>query len=297
MVNKKTILALGAAFVLGAISLNALAGSQLRIDDSRGMAVEGSPQPAVTYAYGDPPGSQDPGFIADVSLDGFLLCNYFGNPGQSSYEGIYLRPRHGAWVFGASFAAPPGVTGSVAGLRSVSYNNGQLNLSSCVADGTSPGCGGASLQCFVAGGEGMGTADSRNFFADGFDALTSLQGSSVAITVTHWPVSTDDTFDYTVNVTLPAGALKSQATQSLPESAYVLKQGYDYAVFNDCTILAGGQVITSTTTLNVQCSMRAGASVPTDIPVVVAALFTNAQTIEDDYSDNVAFGYPLVTPQ
>jgi hypothetical protein len=68
-------------------------------------------------------------------------------------------------------------------------------------------------------------------------------------------------------------------------------------VFSSCTtLLGGGQLISGSTSFTRQCKMiNPAAQLPTDVPVVNAALFTNATTLDSDYSDNVAFGYPVIT--
>lgn len=281
MVNKKTVLALGATFLVGAISLDALAGSQLRLDDSRNMEVEGSQAPAITYGYSSSLGS----FVADVNLDGFLLCNYFAGSTPNTDGTIYLLPRHGTWQFGSSV---PGVTESFQGLYSVGYDNASLSLVTCSNADANPDCGGAALQCYVADEKGLGVADTRTFFHDGFDWATNVQETHVAITNVQVPSNpATEFFTYDVVVYVPASG---QAVSS-PVPKYLLKHGYDTSVFSTCDSVT--KVIGQADVKHVTCTMRPNAVVSNDIPVVSAALFTRPDVSETDYSDNVAFGYPV----
>lgn len=288
-------------------ALPALAGSVLKIGESRAIAISNQAQ-AVTYGFS---GNQAPsGYIVDASLDDFLLCNHFkaqnGAADPSTFESVYLRPRHGGWLFGRQDIA--GVMGSVTGIRGVSYGNGILAVDSCPADGTgcaaSSGNLGASLQCYSADPHGGNVADTRSLFSDAFEGSydDAPHNSWVTIRVTHRPTSANDTFNYEISIHLPpaGGQLQNLTGGSEWDSAYILREGYDQSVFSSCTALLsdGGQKITASTTTPIQrsCSMiDYSTALPTDVPVVSAALFTSAATRDDNPTDNVAFGYPVET--
>lgn len=286
-----------------AMSLSAAASasnSQVRINNSRGMSVSSVQSPAINYnlvTVAEAPTSR---YMADVYLDGFVMCNEFAPAGNIANTGIYLRPRHDAWLMGSTDLT--GVTGSVTRIRTASYGSGELSISTCNADGTDADCNGAALQCFTADANGRAVADSRHLFSGSFDNYTGADNSSVSITVTHMPINADDTFNYTITYRIPGSAAQttqSNGTESLPSSSYILKEGYDSAIFSSCTTLLGnGSLITGSGTVQRSCQMLDPNQIlPGDVPVVTAALFTSPANTEQNYSDNVAFGYPLVSGQ
>lgn len=286
--------------------LPATAATDLRLPDSRIIPVVNQAA-AVSYFFGT---GVPNNYVVDAQLDNFLFCNEFGAANgaanTASFESVYLRPRYGAWVFGR--ADSEGVMGSFTGIKGATYADGTLNIDACPADGSdcaaSTGNLGAALQCYTADAHGESVADTRDLFADNFEGSydNAPNNSWVSIRVTHMPVSQDDTLDYEISVHLPptGGARPDSTGGSQSNSAYILKEGYDTALFSSCSVLLpdGGQLITASTTTPIQrtCKMYDfAANLPTDVPVVSAALFTNAATKDVNYSDNVAFGYPVVT--
>lgn len=283
MVKKQFLCAVGAAVVLGVCNV-ASAGGQLRINnDSSNMPLVAAGT-AVSYAYN----ADLSKYVADVTLQGFLFCNHSDTP---TTPPIDLVARHGAWVFGSATGVAP-----VPGVADVFYDEQVLNLS---ADG--------STQCFHADAHGLGIADLHHIFVSGFDAgevaAHTSNTSSVRIVIDQVPVDTDHTFVYTIFVSVADSnaslAMGDAGTQSLTTTSYYLNEGYDTSVFSNCNIVPG-QAVSGNMTITRACNLQAGVSISQldgMTPVVAAALFTGPDANETYFGDNLAFGYPVVTPQ
>lgn len=303
---KNSALLAFAGLALSVSTLALAANSTARINNSRGISVSTAYTPAINYSLESVDNSPNQRYVAAVQMDDFLMCNEFADAGDTGNTSLYLRPLHGAWLIGSRDSQ--GISGSFTRISNIQYNDGQLNVTACSATGTGVGCNGAALQCYTADAHGGSVSDTRHIFGTGFDEYTATGNSSVYITVTHVPSGAGDKFKYTIHYTTPAagGALTNggSMTQSLTSNTYVLTEGYDKSVFSDCDISLGTQPQVGTPvgpgqtgSIDRSCWMvNPGGPIPGDVPVVSAALFTSpAVANETTYSDNVAFGYPVVT--
>lgn len=329
MVKKQFVCALGAAVILG-VCATASAGGQVHINYvDNTVSYNDSPDlalviagPSVSYGYNNQVDvgkstyavpNYEAGYVADVRLQGFLFCNHVDSSPQSM---TYLVAHHDAWTYGAS---EPGTTAAVAGVMFVSYTNQALSLR---ADGT---------QCFQADKHGQAITDLHHIFVSGFDfgavAANSSNTSAVTIAVDSIPApsDTDGVFTYTITVKIGGqGATYNMGgMQPYMQSStnYYLREAYDTNVFSNCTIPAPGTPQgpgvwasgTDQVTLQRVCHVRADPNHPGfnknvlaldgTLPVVAAALFTGPGADpgpaphEQYFGDNLAFGYPAVTPQ
>ncbi len=292
------------------ISSIALAGnSTVRVNNSRGMAVSSSYSPAINYTLENVSNSPFQRYVAAVQMDDFLMCNEFAELGDDRNTGLYLRPVHGAWLIGSRDSQ--GLSGSFTRISDIHYASGQLNVTACSATGTGTGCDGVALQCFTADAHGGSVADTRRIFGTGFDEYTNAGNSFVYITVEHVPAGAGEKFKYTIHYTTPSTGTSgltsgTSSTQSVYSNTYVLTEGYDKNVFSDCDISLGTQPQVGTPigagetgAITRSCWMiNPGNALDGGVPVVSAALFTSPSVAnESTYSDNVAFGYPVLTPQ
>ncbi|MDN5924256.1 MAG: hypothetical protein L0H70_04575, partial [Xanthomonadales bacterium] len=275
---------LSAAVILGACGV-ANASGQMRINDGSGGLPLTTAGTAVSYAYN----SAYATYIADVKLQGFLFCNHVATAQPTPID---LVARHGAWTYGS---ASPGDVAPVSGINNVAYAGETLQLT---AD--------ASTQCFRANEHGLQIADMHHIFTSGFDfgavATSTPNTSAVTIAVDHLPAfgDTDDRFRYTVTVAIGGAVVNmGQAqTHSQPGTDYFLNEGYDTAVFSSCNIVPG-QSVTGSMSFTRACIVRPSVNIAQSdgtVPVVTAALFTGPSIGETDFNDNLAFGYPAVTP-
>ena len=292
--------ALGALVVVCVIG-TAAAGSQFRITGSP-YGPEGNAQymPLATggtaVQYGEVGGQ----FTAQVDLNGFLACNYVDTGLPSS---ISLAARHGAWNFGSIASSNEGgVVASVPGINLVDYNGQTLTLDADLLDAN------GGLQCFQANEHGQGVSDLNHLFVGSFDSGVTGAGSpntsSVKIEVTALPEpDPSDQKYYKFVVTVSIGNQYLPNSQAQPQSQattdYYLNEGYDTNVFDYCNIVPGLPVAsTDAPTHEYSCTVRPGVDLSTldpTIPVVSAALFTGPNAQETDFSDNLAFGYPVVS--
>ncbi|MGB8636292.1 MAG: hypothetical protein WCD36_13590 [Rhodanobacteraceae bacterium] len=303
---KKSLILACAGLALSGSSLVMAFGSTVRLNDSRGLTVSTVYSPAISYAFENVANAPSQRYVAEVHMDDFLMCNEFADTGNTSNTGLYLRPVHGAWLIGSKDS--DGVSGSFTRISDLAYIDGQLDVTTCDETGTGAGCGGASLQCFTADAHGGSVADTRDIFATGFDEYTAAANSSVYITVTHVPATAGEQFTYDIHYTTPgasaATAGSTSSPQSLSNNVYVLTEGYDRNVFTSCNVVFGTQPQVGTPLPSSQsgviqrsCWMvNPGSALPGDVPVVSATLFTSpAVSSETTFSDNVAFGYPVVS--
>lgn len=276
MVKKHFACALGAAVILGVCS-TASAGARVRINhgDSPDLPLSASSTagPVVSYAYDGYAGA------AHVSPQSFLFCNHVG----TAPSPIDLVAQHGAWNYGSDLPAPrPGVgtVVAVSGITDISYDGQTLSL-------TTDSSTQSSTQCFQADKGGQGITDAHHIFASGFDP-----GSAVTIAVDSIPpVNSSNPFTYTITVSL--------RIPSASQAIYYLTEGYDTNVFSHCDISVPRLAILSNITLTRSCNVLPDVDVlqlDGTVPVVAAALFTGPNAGETDFGDNVAFGYPAVTP-
>lgn len=305
---KQSAILVCASLALSISSLAMAADSTVHVNGSRGMTVSSGYSPAINYTLESVDNSPLQRYVAAVQMDDFLMCNEFADQDDPSNTNLYLRPVHGAWLIGSMDSQ--GLSGSFTRISDINYAGGQLNVTACSATGTGTGCGGAALQCFTADAHGGSVADTRRLFATGFDEYTNTGNSFVYITVEHVPAGVGDKFKYTIHYTAPPAGTSgltsgTNSTQSLYSNTYVLTEGYDKAVFSHCDISLGTepqQVGTpigagETGTISRSCWMiNPGSAFPGDVPVVSAALFTSPDVAnESTYSDNVAFGYPVLS--
>ncbi len=303
---KKSFILVCAALALTGSSLVMASGSSVRINNSRGLPVSTAYSPAISYAFENVDHAPTQRYVAEVHLDDFLMCNEFADIGNTSNTGVYLRPVHGAWLMNSVDST--GTSGSFTRISDLAYTDGHLDVTACDATGTGPGCGGASLQCFTADAHGGSVTDTRDIFATGFDEYTAAANSSVYITVIQVPTSPGEQFKYDIHYSTPASSAVTSGSTSSPHTPttipYVLAEGYDRNVFTNCNVVLGYQPQVGTPlgasesgVLHRACYMvNPGGSLPGDVPVVSAALFTGpAVSSEKTFSDNVAFGYPVVS--
>ncbi|HET6631369.1 MAG TPA: hypothetical protein VFG73_01515 [Rhodanobacteraceae bacterium] len=295
--KKQRVLAIGVAAGLVACSVTASAGSVLRVNGSRAMPLSSAPL-AINYYHHAPdpaiPGDYDR-YVADVELDGFMFCNHVDDGLVPAGSPMTVVARHGAWsIHNLGSQDAGGSVSPALGIQGLSYNGGTLSLS---ADDYT--------QCYVADAQGLGVAEINSLYADGFDTDAISDGgnvSAVRIVVDHLPANSDDTFRYRIIVSLsPLAAAQAQGdmqTYSLQSSDFYLNESYNSALFSSCGTVPG-QAITEDTTLLRSCIVRPGVDLTTlsgSVPVVAASLFTTPASGESSFGDNVAFGYPYVTP-
>lgn len=303
---KKSLILACAGLALSGSSLVMASASSVAINESRGLTVGTAYSPAISYAFETVDNAPTQRYVAEVHLDDFLMCNEFADAGNTSNTGLYLRPVHDAWLMNS--VDSQGTSGSFTRISGIAYTDGQLDVTACNETGAGAGCGGAALQCFTADAHGGSVADTRDIFATGFDEYTAAANSSVYITVTHVPAAPGEQFTYDIHYATPGASAatsgSSSNTQSFSSNTYVLTEGYDRNVFTNCNVVLGTQPQVGTPLGSSQsgvvhrsCWMvNPGSALPGDVPVVSAALFTSpAVSSETTFSDNVAFGYPVVS--
>lgn len=278
--------------------------------DSRGIPLKdhGSPVVLPAVSYATQPIAIDAQSnavrpVAEIGLDSFLLCREMTGPGVAGNPGLRVRPVYGDWIIGTydassadggttdavpgEGAAPFYLQGSFGGLKDATYGVPHFDVTRC-GPGDSA-CVNTSFQCYTADKNGNGVADSRSIFTAGFDEYTGANNSSVRIYAEKLPTSASDTYDYTVQWTVP---------QNVGSSRHVLQLGYDQSVFTNCGVPVGSGIstvleygdVTQSGTLQIRCSVLDYAHPPANgTPVVAAALFVHDAPVES-YSDNVAFG-------
>lgn len=286
-----------ATLVAGVFSLDASAGNPVQLDDSRGLSLTNSPT-AFVYSTLIEDGAPANSFVAEIETEGFLFCNYFDASSGSveTHEKFRLRPVHGGWIF----PSDSGVNLSVPGVRSLDYAHQTLQIDTCgLLDDSSvnypgsAGCGGSAMQCFVADTTGKGVSDTRYFFHDGFDARqpTSVE-SWVDIVDLSYPTLSAPYLEFTIVVHEPSGGSAGQPNGfSVASDTYVLRKGFDQTMFTDCE-MPGADPYRRRCWL-ADTSLGAWNALPDDQPVASVVLFTGPTVSEHDYSDNVAFAYPV----
>lgn len=309
---------------------------------TRGMLTDAgtvqNPRSPISYGFEVIDGSSE--YVAKLRLQGFLICNEFASADNDANSGIRLRPTHDAWVIGATDGPSgdpqaPKLQGSFTRVHGFSYfAPANLDVTACDADGNGAGCVDsnssehAALQCYMVEEDGGAVADARYsmfppsyeyeqvpnagdefIFTSDFGKYSQQDNSWVRISNIDRPDNADDSFSYEVRYHLPQQANRgAPSTESLPSSDYILKQGYDQAVFSSCDMLLTGGfflprgqdpiVSPGVRAFTVNCDMRDWdqnfTQAQKTTPVVTAALFTGPYaTAEMHYDDNVAFGFPV----
>ena len=288
--------ALGAVLAVGAAGTSAAAGgSKLRITGDLGdfngnmrdvpLATIGT---SINYSL--PGGSP----VARVEVSDFLFCNHVDT---SPAPPIQLAAKHKAWTYGSPthFNGSEAVVASIPMISDIVYVGQVLWLVSDLPES------GGGTQCFTADPHGLGISDLNHIFAGSFDtgatSPSSPNTSAVTISVGPLPQDSDHPFVYYVQVDVnDAAASRSgtQGAQSLPSTSYYLREGFDTSVFSWCDT-SPGRAIDHTMTITHTCNVQPGVNLQAldgTFPVVTAALFTGPNATEQDFGDNLAFGYP-----